>query len=120
MDIVIKGPGSVTFCLVDRSGKAMMRETLHVFGSDTVCTRRPIALELTTGQGPVRVSPVLAEHGEHQTVTFDGKAPALFTRERCKEIGCTEKEAEAAARGEIQHLPRGVPARSSLASLPRP
>ena len=42
------------------------------------------------------------------------------SRHRCKEIGCTDKEAEAAARGEIHHLPRDAPTRSSFASLPRP
>ncbi len=120
MDILIKGPGEVTVCLVDRTGKAMLRETLRVFGSQTVSARRPIELELTTSNGKMPVSPVLVLHGEQQIVTFDGKEPAIFTRHRCKEIGCTDKESEAAARGEIHHLPRNAPTRSSFASLPRP
>ena len=120
MDILIKGPGEVTVCLVDRTGKAMLRETLRVFGSPTISARRPIDLELTTHNGQVLVSPVLVSRGSQQTVTFDKHEPASFTRRRCKEIGCTEKEAEAAARGEIQHLPRRKPSRSSFASLPRP
>jgi hypothetical protein len=120
MDILIKGPGEVTVCLVDRAGKTMLRETLRVFGSQTVLARRPIELELMTSKGKMPVSPVLVFRGEQQTVTFDGKEPAAFTRHRCKEIGCTDKEAEAAARGEIHHLPRDAPTRSSFASLPRP
>ena len=32
MDILIKGPGEVTVCLVDRAGRTMLRETLRVFG----------------------------------------------------------------------------------------
>ena len=98
----------------------MLRETLRVFGSQTVSARRPIELELTTSNGKMPVSPVLVFRGEQQTVTFDGKEPAAFTRHRCKEIGCTDKEAEAAVRGEIRHLPRDAPTRSSFASLPRP
>ena len=120
MDIRIKGPGEVTVCLVDRSGKTMLRETLRVFGPATVQARRPIELELTTGKGKIAISPVLVFRGDQQTVTFDGKEPATFTMHRCKEIGCTEKEAEAAARGEIKHLPGRKPTRSSFASLPRP
>lgn len=120
MDILIKGPGEVTVCLVDHTGKVMLRETLRVSGSDTVGARRPIELALMTHEGAVRVSPVLVSHGGTQTVTFGGKAPALFTRERCKEIGCTDKHAEAVARGEIQHLEPGTPAGSNLASLGRP
>lgn len=121
MDILIKGPGEVTVCLVDRSGKAMLRETLRVHGSHTVSARRPIDLELSTHKGQARVSPVLLSHGGNQTVTFDGQEPALFTRNRCKEIGCTDKKAEAVAQGDIKHLPKRTPARSSsLASLPRP
>jgi hypothetical protein len=120
MDILIKGPGEVTVCLVDRAGKTMLRETLRVFGSQTVSARRPIELELTTSTGKMPVSPVLVLRGEQQTVTFDGNEPAAFTMHRCKEIGCTDKEAEAAVRGEIHHLPRDAPTRSSFASLPRP
>jgi hypothetical protein len=120
MDILIKGPGEVTVCLVDRAGKTMLRETLRVFGSPTVSARRPIELELTTGKGKLPVSPVLVVRGDQQAVTFDGKEPGAFTRHRCKEIGCTDQEAEAAARGEIHHLPRAAPTRSSFASLPRP
>lgn len=120
MDILIKGPGEVTVCLVDRAGKTLLRETLRVFGSEGVGARRPIELELTTRKGAVHVSPVLLAHGHQQTVTFDGQEPASFTRHRCKEIGCTDKKAEAAARGEIQHLPHRKRNRSSLASLPRP
>ncbi|HEV2100416.1 MAG TPA: hypothetical protein VGR45_16035 [Stellaceae bacterium] len=120
MDILIKGPGEVTVCLVDRAGKTMMRETLRVFGAQTVSARRPIDLELTTSNGKMPVSPVLLFRGEQQTVTFDGKEPAEFTRHRCKEIGSTDNEAEAAARGEIHHLPHDAPTRSSFASLPRP
>lgn len=120
MDILIKGPGEITVCLVDHTGTVMLRETLRVSGSDTVGARRPIELELTTDKGAVRVSPVLVSHGGKQTVTFDGKAPALFTHERCKEIGCTDKHAEAVARGEIHHLPPHGAVRSDLASLPRP
>ena len=120
MDILIKGLGEVTVCLVDRAGRTMLRETLRVFGSQTVSARRPIELELTTSNGKMPVSPVLVFRGEQQTVTFDGKEPAAFTRHRCKEIGCTDKEAEAVARGEIHHLPRDAPTRSSFASLPRP
>ncbi|MGA9867004.1 MAG: hypothetical protein WBQ75_11270 [Acetobacteraceae bacterium] len=120
MDILIKGPGEVTVCLVDRAGRAMLRETLRVFGSQAVLARRPIELELTTSKGKMPVSPVLLFRGEQQAVTFDGKDPAAFTRHRCKEIGCTDKEAEAAARGDIHHLPRDAPTRSSFASLPRP
>lgn len=119
MDILIKGPGEVTVCLVDHTGKVMLRETLRVSGSATVGTRRPIELDLTTQKGKVQVSPVLVSHGDKQTVTFDGHEPASFTRRRCKEIGCTDKTAEAAARGEVHHLPRGTPARSSFATLPR-
>lgn len=119
MDILIKGPGEVTVCFVDRAGKTMLRETLRVFGSQTVSARRPIELELTTGKGKMPVSPVLVLRGERQTVTFEGKEPAAFTKHRCREIGCTAKEAEAAARGEIHHLPRDAPTRSSFASLPR-
>jgi hypothetical protein len=98
----------------------MLRETLRVFGSQTVSARRPIELELATSKGKMLVSPVLVFRGDQQTVTFDGKEPATFTRHRCKEIGCSDKEAEAAARGEIHHLPRHAPTRSSFASLPRP
>ena len=120
MDIVIMGPGAVTVCLVDRAGKTMVRETLRVSGTPTVSARRPIELELTTIEGKKPVSPVLVSRGHRQTVTFDGKVPGVFTRHRCKEIGCTDKEAEAAVRGEIHHLPRDAPTRSSFASLPRP
>lgn len=66
------------------------------------------------------VSPVLVFRGDQQTVTFDGKEPAAYTKHRCKEIGCTQKAAEAVARGKIDHLPRDAPARSSFASIPRP
>jgi len=120
MDILIKGPGEVTVCLVDRTGKVMLRETLRVSGSATVGTRRPMELELGTQKGRIQISPVLVLRGDEQTVTFDGHEPASFTKRRCKEIGCTDKVAEEAARGEIQHLPRHTPARSNLASLPRP
>lgn len=120
MDILIKGSGEITVCLVDRAGKTMLRETLRVFGSQAVSARRPIELELMTSKGKMPVSPVLVFRGDQQTVTFDGEEPAAFTRHRCKEIGCTDKEAKAAARGEIHHLPRDTPSRSSFASLPRP
>jgi hypothetical protein len=80
MDILIKGPGKVTVCLVDRVGKTMLRETLRVFGSQTVSARRPIELELTTSKGKMPVSPILVFRGEQQTVTFDGKEPAAFTK----------------------------------------
>ena len=120
MDILIKGPGEVTVCLVDRAGKTMLRETLRVFGSQSVSARRPIELELATSKGKTLVSPILVFRGHQQTVTFDGKEPAAFTRHRCKEIGCSDNEAEAAARGEIHHLPCNSPTRSSFASLPRP
>ena len=36
MDILIKGPGEVTVCLVDRGGKTMLRETVRVSGSPGV------------------------------------------------------------------------------------
>lgn len=120
MDILINGPGEVTVCLVDRTGKAMLREILRVDGSNTVSGPRPIDLKLSTHNGPARVSPVLLSHSGNQTVTFDGQEPASFTKRRCKEIGWTDKEAEAVARGEIKHLPKRTPARSTLASLPRP
>ena len=45
MDILVKGPGEVKVCLVDRAGKTMLRETLRVFGSQSVTARRPIELE---------------------------------------------------------------------------
>ena len=119
MDILIMGPGEVTVCLVDHTGKVMLRETLRVSGSPTVSTRRPIELELTTQKGKVQITPVLVFRGDEQRVTFDGHEPALFTKRRCKEIGCSDKVAEAAARGEIHHLPPSTPTRSSLGSLPR-
>ena len=91
----------------------MLRETLRVFGAQSV-SARPIELELTTSKGKMTGSPVLVFRGEQQTVTFDGKEPP-FTRHRCKKIGCTDKEAEATERGEIHHLPRDAPTRSSFA-----
>lgn len=119
MDILIKGPGEVTICLVDQHGKTMLRETLRVFGSDRVQTRRPVELKLATRTGHVRVSPVLVRYAEKQTVTFEGKTPALFTHERCKAIGAAEAVAKAIVDRKFMHLPRKAPTRSTLASFPR-
>lgn len=110
MEIIIKGPGQVTICFIDSSGKTLLQERLRNGGSPNVAARRPVSLLLHTRRGHVTVAPVLVDRGEKQRVTFDGDEPAAFTRRRCREIGCTDAVAEEAASGRAQLL-RVDPAR---------
>src|SRR5262249_6487366 len=109
MEIMIKGPGQVTICFIDSSGKTLLQERLCSGGSPNVAARRPVSL-LHTRNGHVTVAPVLVERGEKQQVTFDGDEPAVFTRRRCREIGCNDAVAGEAARGRAALL-RSDPAR---------
>jgi hypothetical protein len=104
MEIIIAGPGQVTICFVDSSGKTLLQERLRSGGSPSVAARRPVSLLLHTHRGHVEVAPVLVDRGEKQQVTFDGDEPAAFTRRRCREIGCTDGVADEAARGQAQLL----------------
>jgi len=110
MEIMIKGPGQVTICFIDSSGKTLLQERLRSGGSPNVAARRPVSLLLHTRNGHVTVAPVLVEHGEKQQVTFDGDEPAAITRRRCREIGCSDAVAGEAARGRAALL-RSDPAR---------
>ena len=119
MEIMIKGPGQVTICFIDSSGKTLLQERLRSGGSPNVAARRPVSLLLHTRNGHVTVAPVLVEHGEKQQVTFDGDEPAAITRRRCRDIGCNDAVAEEAARGRAQLL-RVDPARPSGQMPERP
>ena len=72
MEITIKGPGQVTICFIDGSGKTLLQERLRSGGSPNVGARRPVSLLLHTRRGHVEVAPVLVDRGEKQQVTFDG------------------------------------------------
>jgi hypothetical protein len=110
MEIMIKGPGEVVICLIDGKGKTFLQESLRTSGSPNVHTRRPMSLLLQTRRGHLPVAPVLVRCGEKQQVTFDGGEPAVFTRRRCREVGCSDAVAEEAARGGAALL-RADPAR---------
>ena len=110
MEILIKGPGEVTICFIDSSGKTLLQEKLRSAGTPSIAARRPVSLLLHTHRGHVDVAPVLVDRGEKQQVTFDGDEPEAFTRRRCRDIGCNDAVAEDAARGRAQLL-RVDPAR---------
>lgn len=101
MEIAIIGEGELAIRFIDKAGQTLMQERLVVSGSPTMEARRVITLSLRTVNGTALVAPVLMRQSNpRQRVTFDGVAPARFTRKRCKEIGCAAKIADAAARGE--------------------
>ena len=62
-------------------------------------------LGIVVAKGHVEVSPVLASHGDRQSVTFDGQEPAKFTLARCKEIGCCETVTKTVGDGRVNLLP---------------
>ena len=77
MEIMIKGPGQVTICFIDSSGKTLLQERLRSGGSPNVAARRPVSLLLHTRNGHVTVAPVLVERGEKQQAgqNRDGEEP---------------------------------------------
>jgi hypothetical protein len=104
MEIIIKGPGEVAICFIDRKGKTLIQEEILSSGSETVEIRRNVSLVVETNTGHGLVAPVIVRQSEQQQVTFDGNKPSSFTKKRCQEIGCTDSVAEAAERGCAQSL----------------
>jgi hypothetical protein len=100
MEIAIAGEGEVTVRFIDQNGQTLMEEKIAVAGSPTVQAIRVVHLWADTSGGRVLLAPVLVHHsGQHQRVTFDGGAPARFTRERCEEIACASSVTDDAIRG---------------------
>jgi hypothetical protein len=101
MEIAIVGEGALVIRFIDQAGQTLMQEQLVVSGSPTMKGRHVVPLSLRTVDGLTDVAPVLVSlSNAEQHVTFDGVAPADFTRKRCKAIGCSHGIEAAASRGE--------------------
>lgn len=100
MEIRIVGEGELVIRYIDQAGKTLMQERLLVSGLPSMEARHAAPLALRTMNGAAEVAPVLVQRSNpRQRVTFEGQAPAAFTRQRCKAIGCPPKVAAEAARG---------------------
>jgi hypothetical protein len=92
MDVAIAGEGELVIRYIDKDGRTLMQERLVVSGSATMETRHLAPHTLQTTEGPAEVAAVLVRRSNtRQRVTFDGQAPAVYARRRCKEIGCPAK-----------------------------
>jgi hypothetical protein len=108
MEIVIKGSGETVVRFIDRKGRTLLQESIRVYGSEKVETKRDVNLFVETLEGDVLVSPVLIRQSQKQQVTFAGEQPASYTKKRCQEIGCTQSIVEDAERGCAQGLQAGT------------
>lgn len=107
MEIAIHGEGQVVVRFIDATGRTLLEERLSVSGSPAVQARRVVPLALQTVEGNVPLAPVLVRRSDtHQRVSFDGQAPMVFTRKRCREIKCSPKIAAKAARGVAPEVQR--------------
>lgn len=107
MEITIHGEGTIVVRFINKKGQTLLEERLRVSGSPTVQAKRIVPVELETSEGKVLVAPVLVQQShDGQRVTFDGKAPAAWTRQRCRKIGCLRTVVEDAGRGSAPALKR--------------
>jgi hypothetical protein len=108
MEIAIHGEGTIVVRFINKKGQNLLEERLAVSGSATVQARRIVPVELEMTGGKELVVPVLVQQShDGQRVTFDGKEPATWTRERCRKIGCPRSVVEEAGRGSAPALTRG-------------
>jgi len=107
MEITIHGEGTIVVRFINKKGQTLLEERLAVSDSPTVQAKRIVPVELETTKGTVPVAPVLIQQShDGQRVTFDGKDPAAWTRERCRKIGCLRTVVEDAGRGSAPAMTR--------------
>src|SRR5262249_55526733 len=98
IEIAIKGPGELTLGLIDRKGKVLLKKRLIISGADAIEAKSQVPLALQTRKGEVPVVPVLIHQGTlKQRITFAGKEPATFTKERCRKLKVSRGVIELAA-----------------------
>ena len=87
LEIAIKGQGEVAVALVDRKGAVLMRKRLVISGSEGLEAKTSMPLELDTHSGRVPVVPILVRRSDSlEHVTFNGRDPAAYADERCKQL----------------------------------